>query len=144
MKKWHLRKHFFGYSETIFGSSTVNSLPTAVAHSQQVLLQDLLSKSVNRIVWQKVPSREFWPTCCKNCGNKGYNANLCLDKEPCKTDTLFSLANNKNVQCKSQGTGLQLTGSLDVKNVLKLILPKFNRSVNDSISKPEKEGSKSM
>lgn len=59
-----------------------NSHAIATAHSQeQVSLEDFFSKSVNRIVWQKVHSREFWPTWCENGGNKDYIGNLPLNKE---------------------------------------------------------------
>lgn len=45
------------------------------------MLQELLCKSVNRIVWQKVHSREFWATCCEHWTNEDYITNLRLDKE---------------------------------------------------------------
>lgn len=53
----------------------------AVISQHQTLLQELLCKTVNRIVWQKVRSREFWATCREHWTNEAYITNLRLDKE---------------------------------------------------------------
>ena len=56
---------------------------TAIASAccGQQIMHELLSRKVNRVVWQKVRCREFWKTCRKNWEDEDYVANLRLDKE---------------------------------------------------------------
>ena len=57
------------------------SFCAAVIFQHQALLQKLLCKSVNRMVWQKVRSRELWATYRVYWTNKEYITNLRLDKQ---------------------------------------------------------------
>ena len=53
----------------------------AVIFQQQFIALELLSRHVNRTIWEKVRSKVFWATCRKNWTNKDYIANLRVDKE---------------------------------------------------------------
>ena len=53
-------------------------IAAACAH-QQVLIQDILSKTIERQIWRKVRSREFWPACCKNWNDGDFITNLPVD-----------------------------------------------------------------
>ena len=71
----------FGIQTPSMGTDNSLAIIAAACAQQQVLFQELLLKMLNRIVWQKVLTREFWPTCHENCGSKDCIANLCLDKK---------------------------------------------------------------
>ena len=51
----------------------------AACAQQQALLQEMLSKQLNRVVWKKIRSRDFWPTCRENWVAEDYIANLRVD-----------------------------------------------------------------
>ena len=55
------------------------TIAAACAH-QQVLMQDILSKTIERQIWRKVRSREFWPTCRRNWNDGDFITNLRVDR----------------------------------------------------------------
>ena len=59
------------------GNDTITA--AACAH-QQVLMQDILSKTIERQIWCKVRSRDFWPTCCRNWNDGDFITNLRADR----------------------------------------------------------------
>ena len=59
------------------GNDTITA--AACAH-QQVLMQDILSKTIERQIWCKVRSWDFWPTCCRNWNDGDFITNLRADR----------------------------------------------------------------
>ena len=48
------------------GNDTNDVIVAAACAHQQVLMQDILSKTIERQIWRKVHSRDFWHTCRRN------------------------------------------------------------------------------
>ena len=85
----------------VLGGGNDTIIAAACAH-QQVLMQDILSKTIERQIWRKVRSRDFWPTCRRNWNDGDFITNLRVDRDAfllifCwKTDPLYSQRNDKN------------------------------------------------
>ena len=57
------------------GNDTNDVIIAAACAHLQVLIQDILSKTIERQIWRKVCSRDFWPTCRGNW-NDGFSSFL--------------------------------------------------------------------
>ena len=85
----------------VLGGGNDTIIAAACAH-QQVLMQDILSKTIERQIWRKVRSRDFWPTCRRNWNDGDFITNLRVDRDAfllifCwKIDPLYSQRNDKN------------------------------------------------
>ena len=62
----------------ILGGGNDTIIAAACAH-QQVLMQDILSKTIERQIWRKVRSRDFWPMCRRNWNDGDFITNLQVD-----------------------------------------------------------------
>ena len=59
------------------GGNDTNDVIIAAAYAhQQVLMQNILSKMVERQIWHRVCSRDFWPMCCRNWNDGNFITNL--------------------------------------------------------------------
>lgn len=83
MKKEQLLLQFPVPPASLFENDEENSLAVlaATCFYQQVTVQQLLSREVNRHVWAKVRSREFWSTCRTHWNNEDYIRNIRVDKK---------------------------------------------------------------
>ena len=64
----------------VLGGGNDTIIAAACAH-QQVLMQDILSKTIERQIWRKVRSRDFWPTCRRNWNDGDFIINLRVDRD---------------------------------------------------------------
>ncbi|XP_068728082.1 uncharacterized protein [Montipora capricornis] len=62
------------------GNDTNDVIIAAACAHQQVLMQDILSKTVERQIWRKVRSRDFWQTCRRNWDDGDFITNLRVDR----------------------------------------------------------------
>ena len=57
-----------------------DTIITAACAHQQVMMQDILSKTIERQIWRKVRSRDFWAACRRNWHDGDFIANLRIDR----------------------------------------------------------------
>jgi len=62
------------------GNDTNNVIIAAACAHQQVLMKDILSKTIERQIWRKVRTRDFWPTCRRNWNGSDFIINLRVDR----------------------------------------------------------------
>ena len=62
------------------GNDTNDVIIAAACAHQQVLMQDILSKTIERQIWRIVRSRDFWPTCRRNWNDGDFITNLRVDR----------------------------------------------------------------
>ena len=62
------------------GNDTNDVIVAAACAHQQVLMQDILSKTIERQIWRKVHSRDFWQTCRRNWDDGDFITNLRVDR----------------------------------------------------------------
>ena len=62
------------------GNDTNDVIVAAACAHQQVLMQDILSKTIERQIWRKVHSRDFWQACRRNWDDGDFITNLREDR----------------------------------------------------------------
>ena len=62
------------------GNDTNDVIVAAACAHQQVLMQDILSKTIERQIWRKVHSRDFWQTCRRNWDDGVFITHLRVDR----------------------------------------------------------------
>ena len=77
--KYLIKKIFFLIVHPVFGGGNDTVIAAACAH-QQVLMQDILSKTIEQQIWRKVCWRNFWPTCHRNWYDSDFITNLRVDR----------------------------------------------------------------
>ena len=62
------------------GNDTNDVIIAAACAHQQALMQDILSKTIDRQIWRKVRSKDFWPTCRGNWNDGDFITNSRVDR----------------------------------------------------------------
>ena len=83
--KYLVKKTFFFYLPSLHpilggGNDTSDVIIAAACAHQQVLMQDILSKTIESQIWRKVRSRDFWQTCRRNWDGGDFITNLLVDR----------------------------------------------------------------
>ena len=83
------------------GNDTNDVIIAAACAHQQVLMQDILSKSIEWQIWRKVRSSDFWPMCHRNWNDGDFITNLRVDRGTFvliveRLTPLYSLRNDNN------------------------------------------------
>ena len=62
------------------GNDTNDVIIAAACTHRQALMQDILSKTIERQIWRKVRSRDYWPTYRRNWNDGDFITNLQVDR----------------------------------------------------------------
>ena len=118
--RWLSKEEILSNIPRPFGGQSDNFLAVvggACAQHQSVL-QQLLSRTTNRVLWQKVRSREFWPTCRAHWTSEDLIANVRFEK-----DTFWLVVDRLRPYIQRETT--RLRRSIDVDERVAMALWRF-------------------